>query len=329
MEDKKINHNPDGQLEDANKVHDQSIQDELGNLSANLPITELINRGKSMSKHEFQVLNRETLNQKSESLLYKIEEVKHLNRYSGVLPYQHSMVKLGPDTECKVANYINANYLRHPHFPEKVEVIATQAPLPHTLSHFWQMVWQENIPVIVMLCVLQDKPKPPCHAYWPINSDDSFTVGKFLVQVKYEEIKNEFYLVRHLLVTDTESTATREVKQYHCVGWPDMGVPTKNNHQHVLTLLQELSSHRKEVDHPFVIHCSAGIGRTGTLTSLLFLKYLVDHQQKLGQPVQASVFSIVKSLREQRFGSVETDEQYEFIYKILALLVEEKDQLAG
>ena len=109
------------------------------------------------------------------------------------------------------------------------------------------------------------------------------------------------------------------------VGWPDMGVPVKADYTYLLELIKEMKKIKdKHPAMPIVVHCSAGIGRTGTLIALFFLTSLIDYQVKNKHTIRASVFGTVRALREQRYGAVQTFEQYEFIYDFIALYLSGK-----
>jgi protein tyrosine phosphatase len=109
------------------------------------------------------------------------------------------------------------------------------------------------------------------------------------------------------------------VKQYHTVGWPDRKIPLPQHYKYVLQMIKLMQEAHAASPSPIVVHCSAGIGRTGTLIALYFLITLSEQQIKATQPVSLSIFGTVRSLREQRFGAVQTAEQYDFIYEFLKL----------
>lgn len=130
---------------------------------------------------------------------------------------------------------------------------------------------------------------------------------------------NDFYWVRHIKVVHSGTGDSRSLTQYHSVGWPDMRVPSKKHYGELLSLLEHIVTENAVNEAPIVVHCSAGIGRTGTFLSLYFLLTLIKDEQASKFPLKASIFGTVRSIKEQRAGAVETPEQYMFIYKFISL----------
>ncbi|NXH13743.1 PTPRK phosphatase, partial [Bucco capensis] len=224
------------------------------------------------------------------------------NRYESVIPYDHCRVVLQPSD---IGNdYINASYVdsyRSPRF-----FIAAQGPLPGTVVDFWQMVWQEKTSVIVMLTGLVEQNKTKCDQYWP---EQEQVYGDFTVTLN--NTRTTTGLVKRILCLQKAGCALpRVVEQLHYLLWPDHRVP--RNSAQLLWLVEVVNKKILEAPAgPVLVHCSAGIGRTGTFIALDFLLKMGKAEGKV------DVFHCVQRLREQRVGMVQTKEQYTFLYEVL------------
>lgn len=145
--------------------------------------------------------------------------------------------------------------------------ILTQGPLPHTVGHFWLMVWEQNSMAILMLNKIIEKKQVKCHQYWPASIGYEHRLNLTDVGLTVEYLKCEQYTnfsIRTFRLTDTESSKSREVIQFHYTTWPDFCIPSSP-----IAFLQFLKKVRDsgalEANvGPAVVHCSAGIGRSGT-----------------------------------------------------------------
>ncbi|XP_065517896.1 receptor-type tyrosine-protein phosphatase kappa-like isoform X1 [Lathamus discolor] len=245
--------------------------------------------------------------QLSSSLLHPCDAGKELcnqskNRYKSIIPYDHCRVVLQPSDTGN--GYINASYVdsyRSPHF-----FIAAQGPLPGTVLDFWQMVWQEKTSVIVMLTGLVEQNKTKCEQYWPEHEQ---VYGDFTVTLN--NTRTTTGLVTRIFSLQKAGCAfPRVVEQFHYLLWPDHGVP--RNSAQLLCLVDVVNKRALEAPAgPVVVHCSAGIGRTGTFIALDFLLKMGKAEGKV------DVFHCVQRLREQRIGMVQTKEQYTFLYEVV------------
>ncbi|NXL54251.1 PTPRK phosphatase, partial [Podilymbus podiceps] len=212
-----------------------------------------------------------------------------------------------PDDHCRVVlqpsdtgnGYINASYVDGSPLP-------LQGPLPGTVVDFWQMVWQEKISVIVMLTGLVEQNKIKCEQYWP---EQEQVYGDFTVTLN--NTRTTTGLVTRILCLQKAGCALpRVVEQFHYLLWPDHGVP--RNPAQLLCLVEVVNKRRLEAPAgPVLVHCSAGIGRTGTFIALDFLLKMGKAEGKV------DVFHCVQRLREQRVSMVQTKEQYTFLYEVL------------
>ncbi|XP_071622894.1 receptor-type tyrosine-protein phosphatase R isoform X2 [Heliangelus exortis] len=228
------------------------------------------------------------------------------NRYKTILPNPLSRVYLTPKNPSdSLSTYINANYIRGYGGKEKA-FIATQGPMINTVNDFWQMVWQEDSPVIVMITKLKEK-NEKCVLYWP---EKRGIYGKVEVLVNsVQECEN--YTVRHLTIK--QGSQSQRVKHYWYTSWPDHKTP--DSAQPLLQLMLDVEEDRAESPGrgPVIVHCSAGIGRTGC-----FIATSIGCQQLKEEGV-VDALSIVCQLRVDRGGMVQTSEQYEFVHHALSL----------
>jgi protein tyrosine phosphatase len=248
-----------------------------------------------------------------------------LNRYSDIVPLKHSAVLLGkPDDEfCK--RYINANYIFDPFTGRERTFIATQAPLPLGFENFWKLVEEEQVSLIVNLCAPKIDGKPGCDIYWPeadrpllFQDNQSLEVAL----VKETDSRDGFYKTREFRVLNRTTGHARAVEQIHIVGWPDKQVPKPETLPMLYKLIDYLISLKHQA--PFLVHCSAGVGRAGTTISLFYLRWLfLSHWERIKEE-GVSIFGLVRNLKEQRTGMVQTSEQYLLLYTAMASWIQNK-----
>ncbi|XP_029308139.1 tyrosine-protein phosphatase non-receptor type 6 [Cottoperca gobio] len=240
-------------------------------------------------------------------------ENKSKNRYKNILPFNDTRVIL-QDTDPQVvgSDYINANYVRNKlsESGQQKVYIATQGCLATTVNDFWQMVWQENSRVIVMTTRVVEKQRNKCAPYWPdLQSSKAF--GPFMVTSSSEREAID-YTVRVLEIAPVdEPKRSRTIWHYQYMSWPDHGVPEEPGG--VLSFLGQVNSKQAAYPDagPMVIHCSAGIGRTGTI---VVIDMILQTIETIGLDCDLDIPKYIQMVREQRSGMVQTEAQYKFIY---------------
>jgi len=197
---------------------------------------------------------------------------------------------------------MNANYIFDGLY------ISCQAPLFSTMNDFWRMIWEQNCPVIVMLTRLLESGKMKANIYWPLSSC-SLRFGDIDVTILEEEEKFEHFTHRHFLLRRGQEV--REVHHLHYTEWPDFGTPTST--EGIRDLITASNDYRDSSNSqgPMVVHCSAGVGRSGTFIA-------IHHAlERLEQGLDYDVKDIVTNMRQQRWGMVQTEKQYSFIYRAI------------
>ncbi|XP_031756176.1 tenascin-X-like isoform X13 [Xenopus tropicalis] len=231
----------------------------------------------------------------------ELPENKAKNRYNNVLPYDHSRVKLSAPNH-QTEDYINANYM--PGYMTSREFIAAQGPLPNTVTDFWRMIWEKNISAAVMLTRCVELGKVKCEQYWPSSGQKEF--GDISVSLIEESVQPE-WVIRDFTVTHKRENRSKHVRHFHFTAWPDHGVPKTTD---VLIGFRNLLWDYVKLsppNSPVLVHCSAGVGRTGTLIALDRIMKQIDKEDAV------DVFGTVHSLRVHRVLMVQTENQYIFL----------------
>uniref|UniRef100_A0A6Q2WW90 Receptor-type tyrosine-protein phosphatase n=1 Tax=Esox lucius TaxID=8010 RepID=A0A6Q2WW90_ESOLU len=227
------------------------------------------------------------------------------NRVLQIIPYDFNRVILSMRRGQEFTDYINASFIDG--YRQKDYFIATQGPLSHTVEDFWRMAWEWKCHSIVMLTELQEREQDKCFQYWP--SEGSVTYGNYTVEIKGDTMCDTFSL-RDLVLTFGPDKQTRLVRHFHFHGWPEIGIPAEG--RGMIDIIASVQRQQQQSgNHPIIVHCSAGAGRTGTFIALSNILERVKAEGLL------DVFQTVKSLRMQRPHMVQTVEQYDFCYRVV------------
>ncbi|XP_059191053.1 receptor-type tyrosine-protein phosphatase eta isoform X2 [Centropristis striata] len=226
---------------------------------------------------------------------------KPKNRYNNVLPYDASRVKLSIIQGSPYDDYINANYM--PGYNSRKEYIAAQGPLPATVSDFWRMVWEKNVQTLVMLTRCNEQGRVKCEQYW----DDGTKHFNNITVTTTSDIPLEDWTIREFDIKNVKTAETRSVRQFHFTAWPDHGVPQTT--ELLISFRHLVREHMDQYSRhsPTVVHCSAGVGRTGTFIAIDHLIFQIERENIV------DVYGIVHDLRMHRPLMVQTEDQYVFL----------------
>uniref|UniRef100_A0A8C9U271 Receptor-type tyrosine-protein phosphatase F n=1 Tax=Scleropages formosus TaxID=113540 RepID=A0A8C9U271_SCLFO len=233
-----------------------------------------------------------------------LEVNKPKNRYANVIAYDHSRVILSSIDGVPGSDYINANYIDG--YRKQNAYIATQGPLPETLSDFWRMVWEQRTCTIVMMTRLEEKSRVKCDQYWPIRGTETYG----MIQVTMlDTVELATYSVRTFALYKNGSSEKREVRQFQFMAWPDHGVPEYPTP--ILAFLRRVKACNPPDAGPMVVHCSAGVGRTGCFIVIEAMLERMKHEKSV------DIYGHVTCMRAQRNYMVQTEDQYIFIHEAL------------
>ncbi|XP_027535511.1 receptor-type tyrosine-protein phosphatase beta isoform X2 [Neopelma chrysocephalum] len=235
-----------------------------------------------------------------------LPENRGKNRYNNILPYDTSRVKLSNVDDDPCSDYINASYIPGINF--RREYIATQGPLPGTKDEFWKMAWEQNVHNIVMVTQCVEKGRVKCDHYWPLDQD-SLYYGDLIVQMLSESVLPEWTIREFKICSEEQLDSTRLIRHFHYTVWPDHGVPetTQSLIQFVRTVRDYIN--RTPDTGPTIVHCSAGVGRTGTFIALDRILQQLDSKDAV------DIYAAVHDLRLHRVHMVQTECQYVYLHQ--------------
>ncbi|XP_043118914.1 receptor-type tyrosine-protein phosphatase S isoform X2 [Puntigrus tetrazona] len=233
-----------------------------------------------------------------------LEVNKPKNRYANVIAYDHTRVILAPTDGIMGSDYINANYIDG--YRKQNAYIATQGPLPETIGDFWRMVWEQRAASVVMMTKLEEKSRIKCDQYWPSRGTDTYgTVQVTLL----DTMELATFCVRTFSLHKSGCNERREVRQFQFTAWPDHGVPEYPTP--FLAFLRRVKACNPPDAGPVVVHCSAGVGRTGCFIVIDAMLERIRHERSV------DVYGHVTLMRSQRNYMVQTEDQYGFIHEAL------------
>ncbi|XP_056891565.1 protein tyrosine phosphatase receptor type Db isoform X17 [Takifugu flavidus] len=233
-----------------------------------------------------------------------LEVNKPKNRYANVIAYDHSRVLLSSIDGVPGSDYINANYIDG--YRRQNAYIATQGSLPETFGDFWRMIWEQHTANIIMMTKLEEKSRVKCDQYWPTRGSETYG----LVQVTLlDTVELATYSVRTFALYKSGSNEKREVRHFQFTAWPDHGVP--EHPTPFLAFLRRVKACNPPDAGPMVVHCSAGVGRTGCFIVIDAMTERIKQEKTL------DVYGHVTLMRSQRNYMVQTEDQYIFIHDAL------------
>ncbi|XP_042363483.1 receptor-type tyrosine-protein phosphatase H-like isoform X5 [Plectropomus leopardus] len=234
-------------------------------------------------------------------------ENKTRNRFNNVQPYDWCRVKLTTSSSIGASDYINASYM--PGYNNSREYIASQGPLPTTVNDFWRMVWEQRVNCIVMVTNCTEGGKIKCERYWPADTQPC-SYGELEVTLTSEQQEINWTL-REFSVKHSNNSEERIVKHFHFTAWPDHGVPQGTEDLIQFRGLVRLHIEREGTRAPTVVHCSAGVGRTGTIIALDVLLQQLEKERAVG------INGFVHKMRLNRPYMVQTESQYVFLHQCI------------
>ncbi|XP_063579889.1 tyrosine-protein phosphatase non-receptor type 13 isoform X17 [Pongo abelii] len=301
--------------EDSDKDHSFLTNDEL----AVLPVVQVLPSGKYTGanlKSVIRVLrglldqgipskeleNLQELKPLDQCLIGQTKENRRKNRYKNILPYDATRVPLGDE-----GGYINASFIKIPVGKEEFVYIACQGPLPTTVGDFWQMIWEQKSTVIAMMTQEVEGEKIKCQRYWPNILGKTTMVSNRLrlALARMQQLKG--FVVRAMTLEDIQTREVRHISHLNFTAWPDHDTPSQPDD--LLTFISYMRHiHRSG---PIITHCSAGIGRSGTLICIDVVLGLIS------QDLDFDISDLVRCMRLQRHGMVQTEDQYIFCYQVI------------
>ncbi|KAF5274572.1 hypothetical protein FQA39_LY07184 [Lamprigera yunnana] len=302
---------------DWNTKSDSSSGDYKGAIAVDMfakHVAELHSDGDIGFSKEYEAIQSNTDDYSSEHSKHNDNRAK--NRYLNIIAYDHSRVQLlQMPGQKKNVDYINANYIDG--FQWSKAYIGTQGPLPSTFDCFWRMVWEQRVTIIVMITNLVERGRRKCDMYWP--KEGTETYGVIQVKLVKEDVMATYTVrtlqIRHLRIKKKKAAmAEKLVYQYHYTNWPDHGTP--DHPLPVLHFVKKSASANPPDGGPIIVHCSAGVGRTGTYIVLdAMLKQIRTRNE-------VNIFGFLRHIRSQRNFLVQTEEQYIFIHDSLLEAIE-------
>ncbi|XP_054290897.1 tyrosine-protein phosphatase 69D-like [Macrosteles quadrilineatus] len=259
-------------------------------------------------QHEFELLpdgfpDRTTRASEARENIYK-------NRYPDIKAYDQTRVRLAQIDSIAGSDYVNANFVIG--YKERKKFICAQGPMDNTVCDFWRMIWEQHLELILMLTNLEEYSKTKCAKYWADKTEGEKTYGDISIS-HVQEKRYSDYIIRELKMTRTSGGSkereNRSIVQYHFLVWKDFQAP--EHPSGILKFIRRVNEAYSLEKGPILVHCSAGVGRTGTLVALDSLL------QQLEAEGQVAIFNTVCDLRHQRNFLVQSLKQYIFVYRAL------------
>ncbi|XP_071114657.1 receptor-type tyrosine-protein phosphatase eta-like [Haliotis cracherodii] len=310
--------NEDNESEDDHEAEDNVDNKTMPKKIAdfNEIVKDLYKDSKLLFTREWQQLAAATVKQPSENAVLVGNRSK--NRYVNILAYDHSRVKLLPLDEDECSDYINANYI--PGYTSPREYIASQGPLSQTTVDFWRMIWEQKVPLMVMLTGLMEGGVRKLDMYWPEEMNAPKQYGDLVVELINMSALSKFTI---MIFNMTLGNDTRTVKHFFLPGWHDYNANLDEGD--VIDFARYVRAELKPTDEgPMLVHCSAGVGRTGTYLSVDYFIQVIDNCDIDGE---VDIFSYVLKMRNNRPFMVQSEKQYVFIHDAVKEMIARKKKL--
>ena len=257
-------------------------------------------------ENQFNILNKFTILDNAHLIeLVNIHQIE--DRYSDILPYKHNCVKLSNK------RYINASFI---HIPTKNNIIATQGPIKETINDFWDMIFEYDCQIIVQLCNWNENGKEKSFDYTNINKLN------YQYDIIYTNLRWRDYnfQIQELNIRNKITNKVKIVYHIWFYNWDDHGIPEIRFCISSFLLMFKIIDKKKN-NKPFVVHCSAGVGRTGCFIAM-YLLYSELKDKLNEQIIEFNIFNVVRQLREMRLHCIQNATQFYFIYLFVKYFLE-------
>lgn len=278
-----------------------------------------------MKKHdfecEFKLIGWITEDEAHTNKFIDLKGITALNRYPDILPYKYNTVFINQD-EKNIENFITGSYINGPFNEDKNMFIATQGPLESTTFSFWKLIFVKKIKAILMLANCSETGQQKSVQYWPDNVNNSKILKNqngneeiTITLVDEEKIFDNSITIRKISINNEF-----EVEQIHITAWPDHSVPEISHSNDIINFSLNKIDYYHSLNSSIVVHCSAGVGRTGTLIAIYNITRCLKRIKELKANdttiiPKINVFNVVRKLREERYKMVIDKRQYQFIYE--------------
>ena len=260
----------------------------------------------SIIEQQFNILNQFTIFDK-QHLEHLVPKHPYEDRYNDILPYQYNYVKLFNQP------YINASFI---HIPTKYNIIATQGPKKETINDFWEMIFECDCKIIVQLCNWIENDKEKCCDYTNINKINyRYEIKEINFRWRDSNVK-----IKELKVRNKKTKVEKNVYHMWFYNWDDHGIPDIRSSISTFLLMFKIIDKKKN-NKPFVVHCSAGVGRTGCFIAM-YLLYSQLKDKLNEQIIEFNIFNTVRQLREMRLHCIQNSTQFYFIYLFVKYFLE-------
>ena len=246
----------------------------------------------------FEYMTLSNIIDNEENHFYQLSKHHPKNRYTDIRTYEYNKVPL------KTKEYINASFI---HIPNEKSFISTQGPIEDSIDDFWEMIFEYDCKIILMLCSEIEGGRKKCSEYWKSKNS--------IFKIEYKEEKKKDLIIRN--ITISKDKISKNVTQIQYKGWPDHGIPRiEEAYDSFIYMIDFIIKNNNNC--PVVTHCSAGVGRTGTFLSIYNLAIEID-KKKNNKIIEFSIFNVVRKLKEMRMYLVQNDLQYFFVYQFIQI----------